>query len=561
MATIITEECINCGACEPECPNTAIYQAGVEYEWQGKKYPALSAEFFYIVPQKCTECVGFFDHEACAAVCPVDCCIPDPSRLETEDVLLQRAREIHPDKSFGTDAPSRFRKGVAAIGATLLDTPAVAAPESSRIAAPAQSTPAAPGAEAAASSAGPATKLAPAAAPETAATPAAPKSKIEPAVGVVTSTTTTDAPVAPKAPMAPAPAAKPIVAAKAAKPVPASPPASAARAESVVAAVATPSAATATSAVTATIEKPISNGKKVVNAGDPTRDFAGELAISFDEALRRVRRRRQAGRARGAGLALVAASPLLGALDHDAKRTIERAYGDSRLFSVRLATALNVVLDFLLYPIGFFFLGLLDGTKVLTQADKTWLVYGVLLASTETLVRLRDGIIRSKPAEEIRYGPSFYGFLLRPMLGGLFSRLVRRRQSGWIPVEGFYSRDFEPKREREKRYGEVYTIEELDGGYYLRMEMPRRIPHSAAKHELGLGDDMPDYDLHIAVENGGLTVRGSVVDPDLRAVCGVSPAFPADFRTEVPLQGSVAGFRHRYADKLLEVVVIMRRGT
>src|SRR6187549_99734 len=111
MATVITEECINCGACEPECPNTAIYQGGVEYDWLGKKNPAISAEIFYIVPEKCTECVGFFDHEACAAVCPVDCCVPDPNKPETEQVLLERARELHPDKEFADDAPSRFRKG------------------------------------------------------------------------------------------------------------------------------------------------------------------------------------------------------------------------------------------------------------------------------------------------------------------------------------------------------------------------------------------------------------------------------------------------------------------
>lgn len=110
MATVITEECINCGACEPECPNTAIYQGGVEYDWNGAKSAALSEEIFYIVPEKCTECVGFYDYEACAAVCPVDCCVPDPERPETEEVLLQRAREIHPDKEFADDAPSRFRK-------------------------------------------------------------------------------------------------------------------------------------------------------------------------------------------------------------------------------------------------------------------------------------------------------------------------------------------------------------------------------------------------------------------------------------------------------------------
>ena len=101
MAIMITEECINCGACEPECPNTAIYEGGVKWELQGKNYgntekaPSgaegfYSSDFFYIVPDKCTECKGFHDEPQCAAVCPVDCCIPDPKHVETEEVLLAR---------------------------------------------------------------------------------------------------------------------------------------------------------------------------------------------------------------------------------------------------------------------------------------------------------------------------------------------------------------------------------------------------------------------------------------------------------------------------------------
>src|SRR5690349_7637065 len=125
MATVITSECINCGACEPECPNTAIYQGGVE--WQapdGAMHPAISNDIFYIVPEKCTECVGFHDHEACAAVCPVDCCVPDPNRPETQDVLLARARALHPDETIPDDAPSRFLKAGAAAPAA--DQPAAA---------------------------------------------------------------------------------------------------------------------------------------------------------------------------------------------------------------------------------------------------------------------------------------------------------------------------------------------------------------------------------------------------------------------------------------------------
>lgn len=96
MATYITEECINCGACEAECPNDAISEG----------------EDIYIIDQeKCTECVGHFDEEQCAAVCPIDdCCIPDPNNPETEEELIARARKLHPDKDFGEDFPSRFRK-------------------------------------------------------------------------------------------------------------------------------------------------------------------------------------------------------------------------------------------------------------------------------------------------------------------------------------------------------------------------------------------------------------------------------------------------------------------
>src|SRR5215475_5004950 len=129
MATVITSECINCGACEPECPNTAIYQGGVE--WQapdGAMHPAISNDIFYIVPEKCTECVGFFDHEACAAVCPVDCCVPDPQRPEAESVLLLRARALHPDKTIPDDAPSRFRKEGAAASPPSGDAKPAAAP-------------------------------------------------------------------------------------------------------------------------------------------------------------------------------------------------------------------------------------------------------------------------------------------------------------------------------------------------------------------------------------------------------------------------------------------------
>ena len=100
MATTITEECINCGACEPECPNGAITQG---------------EDIYVINPDLCTECVGFHDEEACAAVCPVDCCVQDPARPETEEQNYAKLAKVHPDKSFPALAelpanPHPFRK-------------------------------------------------------------------------------------------------------------------------------------------------------------------------------------------------------------------------------------------------------------------------------------------------------------------------------------------------------------------------------------------------------------------------------------------------------------------
>lgn len=109
MATKITDECINCGACEPECPNTAIYEGGIEWEDEGEMKAAIDEDVYYIVPAKCTECVGFFDQEQCAAVCPVDCCIPDPDIPETEEALLERVKVLHPDADIPDPPPSRFR--------------------------------------------------------------------------------------------------------------------------------------------------------------------------------------------------------------------------------------------------------------------------------------------------------------------------------------------------------------------------------------------------------------------------------------------------------------------
>ncbi len=75
MALIITDECINCDVCEPECPNDAI---------------SMGAEIYVINPDKCTECVGHFDEPQCRQVCPVECIPGNPERVESRQTLLEK---------------------------------------------------------------------------------------------------------------------------------------------------------------------------------------------------------------------------------------------------------------------------------------------------------------------------------------------------------------------------------------------------------------------------------------------------------------------------------------
>ncbi|MBP6562370.1 MAG: YfhL family 4Fe-4S dicluster ferredoxin [Neisseriaceae bacterium] len=83
MSLFITDECINCDVCEPECPNEAIYQGDEIYE---------------IHPHLCTQCVGHYDEPQCQQVCPVDCILIDPDHDETEDELQAKYVKITADK-------------------------------------------------------------------------------------------------------------------------------------------------------------------------------------------------------------------------------------------------------------------------------------------------------------------------------------------------------------------------------------------------------------------------------------------------------------------------------
>jgi ferredoxin len=84
VAYKITDDCISCGACEPECPNIAISEG----------------ETIYLIdPDKCTECVGSYESSRCADVCPVDSCVADPDHTETREQLIEKWKGLHPGEA------------------------------------------------------------------------------------------------------------------------------------------------------------------------------------------------------------------------------------------------------------------------------------------------------------------------------------------------------------------------------------------------------------------------------------------------------------------------------
>lgn len=91
MALMITDECINCDVCEPECPNQAI---------------SMGPEYYVIDPGRCTECVGHFEEPQCVQVCPVSCIPVNPDHVETKDVLWLRYQRLQEQLPSPPQAPS-----------------------------------------------------------------------------------------------------------------------------------------------------------------------------------------------------------------------------------------------------------------------------------------------------------------------------------------------------------------------------------------------------------------------------------------------------------------------
>jgi hypothetical protein len=442
MATMITNECINCGACEPECPNNAISQGDPVY---------------VIDPLLCTECVGFHDYEACAAVCPVDCCVTDPNNVESEEVLIARARSLHQDVNFGEEFQSRFRKVNSEPKPAAMQQPASPA------------NPAPPPAE-------------PKVTPMPATIPAASK------------------PVAPPVASKPAP--------------------------------------------------------QVKKEAKPKKTFPSEVSQSFEELSNQYKSRGFLSKGLGKALVMLA-QPVLGALPHDTKKQIEAAV-QSPWFTVAGCTGLNIVHNAVIYPVVCMVVAvILLGPAVLFSQDvNNYILVGLFLAAVEGVYRLKDGILHVKPAEEMVFPAAVYGVPLGLALQPVLAKHTGVIREVPIPVDGFYSKGFVEKLERERRYGNVYTVEDRGGALFVRLEFPRRLPDIGLPVRQHLPDEMPEYDYDLALKDSQFIIKGRCMDERIRKLSSSIGAFPPEFTTIIPLKERVVGFAHRFENKLLEVLLL-----
>lgn len=293
---------------------------------------------------------------------------------------------------------------------------------------------------------------------------------------------------------------------------------------------------------------------------DPERRLPGELSVKFQELLPQYEKKSFLDQTLPR-LLLFLSQPILGALPHQAKAELEKAAGNSFCFNLAGATGLNILMNMVLYPLALMVLAaVLVGVDVLfSQRINGLILLGVMLGVLEGILRLREGIFQARPAQEVIFRGSAYGILLARCVKFLIERRAGVIRSFMVPVDGFYEKGFVEKLERERRYGNVYTVEDWGDAYFVRLEFPRRVPDIALALKSGLPEEMPDYDYDLVLKDGYFIIKGRCPDKRIRGISSSVGAFPPEFTTVIPFKEKVDGFSHRRENKLLEVLLLKKR--
>ncbi len=185
--------------------------------------------------------------------------------------------------------------------------------------------------------------------------------------------------------------------------------------------------------------------------------------------------------------------------------------------------------------------------------DSLVLFPGELEESFESaLARVKMGRARS----------SFVTRLLRGIRGLISSDVSTTRPSAdlerMVAFDGFRDQRFEEKRERDRRYGTVYSVSEAANAFLVRLELPRRMPKSSLKETWDLPNEMPDYICRLTLADNVLAIRAGLPDEARRRLSYISSSFPSDFQTRIDFPVPVDGYKHRLNNKVIEIVVFKK---
>ena len=160
---------------------------------------------------------------------------------------------------------------------------------------------------------------------------------------------------------------------------------------------------------------------------------------------------------------------------------------------------------------------------------------------------------------ELKHATSFASRILRRMRRLIRSGAGTRRESlqvqRMVAFDGFRTDLYDDKRERDRRYGTVYTVSEEVNAFLVRLELPRRMPNSSLKQTWALPDEMPDYAYTLSLADNVLCVSAGLPDEARRRLSYVSASFPPDFQTRIEFDTPVEGYTQRLRNKVLEVIV------
>jgi hypothetical protein len=294
----------------------------------------------------------------------------------------------------------------------------------------------------------------------------------------------------------------------------------------------------------------------------PKKTFPGELPVSFQDLAKQYDNKGSGSLDKGfPKLLIILLQPILGALPHDIKKALETEV-QSPLFTAAGSTGLNILHNAVLYPLlAMAFAAVAHGPAIIfSQEINIYLLIGIGVALAEGAYRLRDGVVHLKSADDMIFPAALYGVPL-----GIALRPVLQKRRGVIrdlpiPVDGFYSPGFVEKLERERRYGNVYTIEDRGEAILLKMEFPRLVPEIGLAERSQLPDEMPDYDYDLALRDRQLMIKGRCTDERVRKLSSSIGAFPPEFTTVIPLQEKMVGFGHHFENKRLEVLLVKDKG-